>query len=81
MGWFRGLSGNEVCGHYHQTECNAGTGIVCFEDAIALGVVRLRICGPRIKYGVTLFGDFLDSCVRLWRTSATFTGMTAGERE
>ena len=36
MGWFRGLSGNEVCGHYHQTECNAGTGIVCFEDAIAL---------------------------------------------
>ena len=36
MGWFRGLTGNELCGHYHQTECNAGTGIVCFEDAIAL---------------------------------------------
>ena len=36
MGWFRGLSGSELCGHYHQTECNSGTGIVCFEDAIAL---------------------------------------------
>ena len=45
MGWFRGLSGNELCGHYHQTECNAGTGIVCFEDAIAL---ESRAQGNRI---------------------------------
>ena len=45
MGWFRGLSGNEVCGHYHPTECNSGACMVCFEDAIALGVSELGVFG------------------------------------
>ena len=45
MGWFRGLSGSEVSGDYHPTECDPGTDIVCFEDAIALpATVVILLC-------------------------------------
>ena len=49
MGWFRGLSGNELCDHYHQTECNAGTGIVGFEDAIALSAAASRVPALQLR--------------------------------
>ena len=42
MGWIRGLSGSEVSGDYHPTECNQGAGIVFLKTRSPWPLTRIH---------------------------------------